>query len=46
MNDTQVLSKDKSESIGGCLTEVEYLTALKKHGKGKSPGTDGLPSEF
>ena len=44
-NDT-VLSNDESEAIEGCLPEPECYSALKDMESGKSPGTDGLPSEF
>ena len=41
-----VLSSDESESIEGWLTEAECAKALKDMEAGKSPGSDGLPSEF
>ena len=41
-----VLSNNESESIEGWLTEAECATALKDMEAGKSPGSDGLPSEF
>ncbi|KAL9975443.1 hypothetical protein ACROYT_G012604 [Oculina patagonica] len=44
-NDT-VLNKEESDSIEGLLTDAECIAALKDMGKGKSPGNDGLPSEF
>ena len=44
-NDT-VLSKEESDSIEGSLTKQECFNALKDMESGKSPGTDGLPSEF
>ena len=44
-NDT-VLSKEERDSIEGYLTELECLNALKDMEPDKSPGTDGLPSEF
>ena len=44
-NDT-VLSNEERDSIEGYLTELECLNALKDMEPDKSPGTDGLPSEF
>ena len=44
-NDT-VLSNEERDSIEGLLTELECLNALKDMEPDKSPGTDGLPSEF
>ena len=44
-NDT-VLSNEERDSIEGLLTELECLNALKDMESDKSPGTDGLPSEF
>ena len=44
-NDT-VLSNEERYSIEGLLTEQECLNALKEMEPDKSPGTDGLPSEF
>ena len=44
-NDT-VLSDEERDSIEGLLTELECLNALKDMEPDKSPGTDGLPSEF
>ena len=44
-NDT-VLNKEESDSIEGLLTDAECIAALKDMGNGKSPGNDGLPSEF
>ena len=44
-NDT-VLSNEERDSIDGLLTELECLNALKDMEPDKSPGTDGLPSEF
>ena len=41
-----VLSNDESESIEGWLTEAKCATASKDMEAGKSPGLDGLPSEF
>ena len=39
-------SENDTDSIEGLLTELEYLNALKDMEPDKSPGTDGLPSEF
>ena len=44
-NDTG-LSNEERDSIEGLLTELECLNALKDMESDKSPGTDGLPSEF
>ena len=44
-NDT-VLSNEERNCIEGLLTELECLNALKDMEPDKSPGTDGLPSEF
>ena len=44
-NDT-VLSNEEGYSIEGLLTEQECLNALKEMEPDKSPGTDGLPSDF
>ena len=44
-NDT-VLSNAERDSIEGLLTELKCLNALKDMEPDKSPGTDGLPSEF
>ena len=44
-NDT-VLSNEERDSIEGLLSELECLNALKDMETDKSPGTDGLPSEF
>ena len=44
-NDT-VLSNEERYSIEGLLTEQECLNALKEMEPDKSPGTDGLPSDF
>ena len=40
------LSNEERDSIEDLLTELECLTALRDMEPGKSPGTDGLPSEF
>ena len=40
------LSLDQKESCEGPLTADECLTALKTMKSGKSPGSDGFPSEF
>ena len=44
-NDT-VLSKEESDSLDGSLAEAECFNTLKTMKLDKSPGTDGLPSEF
>ena len=44
-NDT-VLSNEERDSIEGFLTELECFNAMKDMKPDKSPGTDGLPSEF
>ena len=44
-NDT-VLSNEERDSIEGFLTELECFNAMKDMKPAKSPGTDGLPSEF
>ena len=44
-NDT-VLSNEERDSIEGSLTELECFNAMKDMKPDKSPGTDGLPSEF
>ena len=41
-----VLSSEERDSIEGLLTELKCLNALKDLEADKSPGTDGLPSEF
>ena len=40
------LSNEERDSIEDLLTELECLTALRDMEPGKSPGTDGLPSEL
>ena len=44
-NDT-VLSNEERDSIEGFLSELECFNAMKDMKPDKSPGTDGLPSEF
>ena len=44
-NDT-VISNQEREATEGFLMEAEFLYALKDMELEKSPGTDGLPSEF
>ena len=44
-NDT-ILSNGERDYIEGLLTELECRNALKDMEPDKSPGTDGLPSEF
>ena len=41
-----ILSNEERDSIEGLLTELECRNALKDMEPDKSPGTDGLPSEF
>ena len=41
-----VLSNEERDSIEGLLTELECSNALKDMEPDKSPGIDGLPSEF
>ena len=41
-----VLSNKERNSIEGLLTDLECRSALKDMEPDKSPGTDGLPSEF
>ena len=40
------LTNDESESIEGQITEFELLKALQSCKNNKTPGSDGLPSEF
>ena len=40
------LSDEESNSIEGKITEAEALGSLKKMENNKSPGSDGLPTEF
>ena len=44
-NDT-VLNDEQRNNCEGLLTERECLAALKTMEQGKTPGSDGLPSEF
>jgi len=46
LENDDVLSSEERDSIEGLLTELECLNALKDLEPDKSPGTDGLPSEF
>ena len=41
-----VSSNEERDAIEGMLTELECRNALKDMEPDKSPGTDGLPSEF
>ena len=41
-----LLSNEERDSIEGVLTELECFNAMKDMKPGKSPETDGLPSEF
>ena len=34
------------QSCEGCITEMECANALKEMNNGKSPGSDGLTTEF
>ena len=41
-----LLQMNKRESCDGLLTEQECLASLKCFKMNKSPGCDGIPSEF